>query len=61
MEGCGGEGMTRLVIHPGGHFVPSGKKYLETVADFIRISMSPQDAQTSEKKEERAEDMDMPF
>lgn len=61
MEACGGEGMTRLVIHPGGHFVPSGKQYLETVADFIRTCMSPRNAQKDNEEEERAEDMDMPF
>jgi predicted esterase len=61
MEACGGEGMTRLVIHPGGHFVPSGKQYLETVADFIRTSMSPANAGAVAKEEEKAEDMDMPF
>ena len=61
MQACGGEGMTRLVIHPGGHFVPSGKQYLETVADFIRTCMSPQGGRKDEKQEVRAEDMDMPF
>lgn len=61
MEACGGEGMTRLVIHPGGHFVPSGKQYLETVADFIRTSMSPAEVGAVAKEEEKAEDMDMPF
>ena len=61
MEACGGEGMTRLVIHPGGHFVPSGKQYLETVADFIRSSTSPQNGEVDAKDEERVEDMDMPF
>lgn len=61
MEACGGEGMTRLVIHPGGHFVPSGKQYLETVADFIRRCMSPRNAQKGDEEEERTEDMDMPF
>lgn len=61
MEACGGEGMTRLVIHPGGHFVPSGKQYLETVADFMRMCMSPQGAQRAEKVEQDVEDMDMPY
>ena len=60
LEACGGEGMTRLVIHPGGHFVPSGRQYLETVAEFIKTSMSPSNDKAREK-EELAEDMDMPF
>ena len=61
MDACGGEGMTKLIIHPGGHFVPSGKQYLEAVADFIRTSMSPPNPRTSQNDEEKAEDMDVPF
>ena len=60
VEACGGESMARLVVHPGGHFVPSGKQYLDVVADFIRTSMSPCSAEQDEENE-RAEDMDMPF
>lgn len=59
IDAAGGSEKTQVVIHPGGHFVPSGKQYLDTIAVFIKQQMSPRD-QTAQE-EERVEDMDVPF
>ncbi|EXJ77662.1 dihydrofolate reductase [Capronia epimyces CBS 606.96] len=59
VNATGGPEKTQVVTHPGGHFVPSGKQYLEIVAAFIKQNMaSPQD---KGEEEERVEDMDVPF
>jgi hypothetical protein len=51
------------VYHPGGHFLPSSQKqYVAALVAFIREVMSEQQAVArSGKKEERVEDMDLPF
>ena len=60
VDALGGADKTQLVIHPGGHFVPTGKQYLDTLVAFIKKTTSPeQGAET--KDEERVEDMDVPF
>ncbi|ETI21936.1 hypothetical protein G647_06006 [Cladophialophora carrionii CBS 160.54] len=59
VDAAGGAGNTQVVIHPGGHFVPSGKQYLDTIAVFIKQRMSSADE--TPEQEERVEDMDVPF
>jgi hypothetical protein len=59
VDATGGVENTQIVMHPGGHFVPSGKQYLDTIAAFIKQKMSSQDA--GKDQEERAEDMEVPF
>lgn len=60
IDACGGAGKTQVVVHPGGHFVPTGKQYLDMLISFIRSTTSAeQEPQT--KEEERVEDMDVPF
>lgn len=54
----GGEG--RVVVHPGGHFVPSQKPWLDAVVGFIRHCMEGEGKEVDEE-EERVEDMDVPF
>jgi len=56
-------GVQRVVYHPGGHFLPSSQKqYVAALVAFIREVMSEQVAVGSEKKkEERVEDMELPF
>lgn len=54
----GGEG--RVVVHPGGHFVPSQKPWLDAVVGFVRECVEGE-RKGKEKEEERAEDMDVPF
>ena len=64
IDACGGEGgKARVIWHPGGHFVPSGKQYLEALVDFIRATTSPASEQKTKKREEEdnVEDMDLPF
>ncbi|CAF9921776.1 MAG: hypothetical protein ALECFALPRED_001871 [Alectoria fallacina] len=53
----GGEG--RVVVHPGGHFVPSQKPWLDAVVGFIKQRMEGEGK--TEKIEKRVEDMDVPF
>ena len=63
-DGKGREGgVQRVVYHPGGHFLPSSQKqYVAALVAFIREVMSEQQAAAgSGKKEERVEDMDLPF
>jgi len=60
IDACGGQEKARVIWHPGGHFVPSGKQYLEALVDFIQSTTSP----TLEKKreeDESVEEMDVPF
>ncbi|KAK1093531.1 hypothetical protein LTR48_002126 [Friedmanniomyces endolithicus] len=70
VESCvsgSGEGGKRVVYHPGGHFLPSSQKaYVAALVNFIRDVLGEDggsgDAPAEgSKKEERAEDMDVPF
>ncbi|TKA74674.1 hypothetical protein B0A55_04704 [Friedmanniomyces simplex] len=65
--GGSGEGGKRVVYHPGGHFLPSSQKaYVAALVGFIRDVLG-EDGKEEEtaagagKKEERVEDMDVPF
>ncbi|KAF2146309.1 uncharacterized protein K452DRAFT_219882 [Aplosporella prunicola CBS 121167] len=50
----------RVIYHPGGHFLPSSQKqYVAALVGFIREVMA--EAEGNVKKEESAEDMDLPF
>ena len=52
-----------MVYHPGGHFLPSSQKqYVAALVAFIReiVGGSPEDS-AENNKEDKAEDMDMPF
>lgn len=60
VEVCeGGEG--RVVVHPGGHFVPSQKPWLDAVVGFVKDCVERNGKGKGEDKEERVEDMDVPF
>lgn len=63
IEACAGdpEKEGRVVYHPGGHFVPSQKTYLEVAVGFIRKAMDGNLSNNKEEEEERVEDMDVPF
>ena len=52
-------GEERVVMHPGGHFVPSQKPWLDAVVGFIKQRMEGEGK--TDKIEERVEDMDVPF
>ncbi|KAK3069912.1 hypothetical protein LTR53_011374 [Teratosphaeriaceae sp. CCFEE 6253] len=61
----GGDGkVSRVVYHPGGHFLPSSQKqYVAALVAFIQevLSGGAGAAAGGKGKEERAEDMDLPF
>lgn len=59
VDAAGGAERTQVVVHPGGHFVPSGKQYLDTIAAFIKQTTTSE--RKDNGKEERVEDMDVPF
>lgn len=60
IDAAGGAEKTQIVVHPGGHFVPSGKQYLDLIAAFIKQTTTL-DKMESGKEEVRVEDMDVPF
>ena len=62
VEACE-EGTRKVVVHPGGHFVPSQKPWLDAVVGFIQECVEGKGGQQREKQEEEvsAEDMDVPF
>jgi predicted esterase len=59
VDACGGSDKTQVVIHPGGHFVPTGKQFLDMLVAFIRKAVTTDKAKTV--VEERVEDMEVPF
>ena len=61
VDATGGSGQEKamVVVHPGGHFVPAGRQYLDAVVGFMRAKMEGH--REDGEKEERAEDMDVPF
>ena len=50
----------RIAIHPGGHFVPNQKIWLDTVIGFIKSCLE-RSRNRDEEKDESVEGMDMPF
>ena len=54
----GGEG--RVVVHPGGHFVPSQKPWLDAVVGFVKKCMEGEE-KMEDREEQKVEDMDVPF
>ncbi len=54
----GGEG--RVVVHPGGHFVPSQKPWLDAVVGFVKECVEGKEIKR-EREGVKAEDMDVPF
>lgn len=60
IDAAGGQEKTTVVVHPGGHFVPNQRQYLDTVVSFIQAHMADTSGH-SDTPEERVEDMDVPF
>ena len=50
----------RVLMHPGGHFVPSQKLSLDPVVGFVKQCMEGKGTK-EDAEEERVEDMDVPF
>lgn len=59
IEVTGGEAGITKVVHPGGHFVPNNRQYLDAVVAFIKAKTT--DSGTNRGKEVSVEDMDVPF
>lgn len=55
-------GARNTVVHPGGHFVPSQKPWLDAAVGFVKTCIDGGHAkETGNVKEECVEDMDVPF
>lgn len=50
----------KVVVHPGGHFLPSQRPWLDAVVGFVKECIG-ESVKGNEKKEESVEDMDVPF
>ncbi|PYI17091.1 dihydrofolate reductase [Aspergillus japonicus CBS 114.51] len=64
IEACLGdpEAQGRVVFHPGGHFVPSQRPYLDAVVRFIREVLEAEDGGTKKGvMDEDVNDMELPF
>ncbi|PWY82220.1 FSH1-domain-containing protein [Aspergillus heteromorphus CBS 117.55] len=68
VEACLGSGDDdgRVVFHPGGHFVPSQRPYLDAVVGFVRGVLADEEGAGKNGKgkgvmEEDVNDMDLPF
>lgn len=59
VDAAGGPEKTTVVVHPGGHFVPNNRQYLDSVVAFIKAKTT--ESADQGKKEESVEDMDVPF
>lgn len=59
IDAAGGAEKTTVIVHPGGHFVPNNRQYIDAVIGFIKAKLT--DAANSAKDEKRVEDMDVPF
>lgn len=60
VEVCEG-GEEQVVVHPGGHFVPSQKPWLDAVVGFIKNCVDGSAKKKDQKDDESVEDMDVPF
>lgn len=62
IEACVGdpESEGKVVWHPGGHFLPSQRPYLDAAVRFIRESVEEKKDKAGEEEED-VNDMDLPF
>lgn len=51
----------KVVWHPGGHFLPSQRAYLDAAVLFIRRYLEGENGDKCKKPDENVEDMDLPF
>ncbi|OQD77324.1 hypothetical protein PENDEC_c003G03405 [Penicillium decumbens] len=63
IEACAGEPDKdgSVVFHPGGHFVPSQRPYLDAAVQFIRKQLEKGNNDSGNAEEEDVNDMDVPF
>jgi Serine hydrolase (FSH1). len=62
IEACAGDSEKegKVVWHPGGHFLPSQRTYLDAAVLFIRKCLEGE-GDKGKEVEESVEDMDVPF
>ena len=60
---CCGSGGKEVVVHPGGHFVPSQRPWLDAVVRFVREVIEGDDIKRSIAtiNDDAVEDMEVPF
>ncbi|KAL8794761.1 MAG: hypothetical protein Q9195_002715 [Heterodermia aff. obscurata] len=51
----------RVVVHPGGHFLPSQRPWLDACVAFVREALEGEKKGDMREEEESVEDMDVPF
>ncbi|KAJ5613763.1 hypothetical protein N7528_007417 [Penicillium herquei] len=63
VDACAGdpEKEGNVVWHPGGHFVPSQRPYLDAAVQFIRKQLENSNGVAKSEEEEDVNDMDVPF
>lgn len=63
IEACAGEPEKEglVVWHPGGHFLPSQRPFLDAAVQFIRRQLERSNGGGQTKEEEDVNDMDVPF
>lgn len=61
VDAFGAEPKAQLVFHPGGHFLPSSKQFLDVLVSFIAEVVRPNAEKLSQAFEESVEDMNLPF
>ncbi|KAJ5970660.1 Serine hydrolase FSH [Penicillium vulpinum] len=63
VEACAGEPEKEglVVWHPGGHFLPSQRPYLDAAVLFIREQLKRSEGSNDKEVEEDVNDMDLPF
>ena len=54
-------GEKNVVIHPGGHFLPSQRPWLDACVNFIKNCVEHSTGQVEEGQEEEVKDLDVPF
>jgi len=58
VDACDAGGRDRVVYHPGGHFLPTQKQFLNVLIGFIQESIADR---VEGEEEGQAENIDMPF
>ncbi|KAK2873761.1 hypothetical protein FQN49_002089 [Arthroderma sp. PD_2] len=63
IESCAGdpESDGRILWHPGGHFLPSQRPYLDGAVQFIRLHLEGLNGNGKKDGDVGVEDMDLPF
>lgn len=60
VDAFGGETNAHVVFHPGGHFLPTSRQFLDVLVSFIRSAIGSDGHKNGEKNEESVADMDVP-